>query len=116
MISGVRSRTFMAAKVSCPTWPRASSRASYIARSSVSASPRQLRARRSKLDSACATSTGSGPRNERGSWAEKATASVTALPGTFEMLRSSHPVPVLLSPGVPDSMKSCASKWERLSA
>ena len=33
-----------------------------------------------------------------------------------EMLRSSQPVPVDLSPGVPDSMKSCASKCERLSA
>jgi hypothetical protein len=27
--------------------------------------------------------------------------------------RLSQPSSVLLTPGVPDSMKSCASKWER---
>jgi hypothetical protein len=59
------------------------------------------------------TSTGSGPNRARGNWDWKATASVTALPGIIFRARSSQPVVVVRSFGVPVSEKSWASKWER---
>jgi len=48
------------------------------------------------------------------SWVEKDTACATLWPGTLAMVRSSQPVGVPFTPGVPVSMKSWASKWERL--
>ena len=82
--------------------------------SSVSASLRQLRARRSNEVSVWATSTGSGPSSERTSCDENETAWVTSVPGICAIARSSQPVAVCLSPGVPDSWKSWASKCERV--
>ena len=113
---GERSSVPMASKVSRPVAPTAVGSAWYIAVSSVSASLRQLRACRSKAVSVCATSTGSGPRNERTSCDENETACVTSRPGISAIARSSQPVGVCLSPGVPDSWKSWASKCERVTA
>ena len=111
---GARSSVFTASNVSSPVVPTAVESARYIAVRSVSASARQLRARRSKDASVCATSTGSGPRKERTSCDEKETACVTSVPGILAIARSSQPVGVCLSPGVPDSWKSWASKCERV--
>ncbi len=104
----------MASKVSRPTWPTSSGRAPYMVRSAVSASALQLAATfRLKVVRLLATSTGSLPMYDRGSWAWKATASDTALPGMALAARSSQPVGVVLLAGVPVSMKSWASKCER---
>src|SRR5262245_29901401 len=77
---GARSSVLIASNVSSPVVPTCVGSAWYIEVSSVSASLRQLRARRSNDVSVCATSTGSGPRYERTSCDENETACVTSLP------------------------------------